>query len=51
MILELESLMADVDNAQRALDAKRRLRDNAEADMAVSMLRPSLQERCKYCRS
>ena len=38
MILELEALMADVDNAQRALDAKKShnsLKDSVELDAAV----------------
>ena len=39
MILELEALMTEVDNAQRALDAKKRsngLNQTNEADMTVS---------------
>ena len=38
MILELEALMADVDNAQRALDAKKQqntLKDHVDPDIAV----------------
>jgi len=39
MILELEALMADVDNAQRALDAKKQqntLKDHVDPDIAMS---------------
>ena len=38
MILELEALMADVDNAQRALDAKKQQntrKDHVDPDIAV----------------
>ena len=42
MILELEALMADVDNAQKALDAKKRKNEvgkSLEADSAVRTFR------------